>query len=92
MNHDQNNLCKTLQVTTHLSHLSAMILGNSDHILENLGEAARWKDKEAEICSKMCNISSITSANHTPEKKKCASAHLKFFKSKQSLCLFFRVR
>ena len=39
----------------------------------------------------MCNISSITSANHTPEKKKCACAHLKFFKSKH-LCLFFLER
>ena len=43
----------------------------------------------SEISSKMCKISTITAANSTPEKKKCAPAHFKFFKSKPGSVFFF---
>ena len=44
-----------------------------------------------EISLKMCYIRRITSANCTHEKKKCAGAHSKFFKSKP-FCFFFLER
>ena len=39
--------------------------------------------------AKMCNISSITSANRTPEKTKVCRCTLKFFKSKPGSVSFF---